>query len=69
MRLRTIKKLCGALRRYRSDRDLETVLRLDWDGEPVLRRGRGCDEPGVDRGPPPPPPEDIPPRRWGGPRW
>ena len=37
MRLRTIKKLCGALRRYRSDRDLETVLRLDWDGEPVLR--------------------------------
>lgn len=37
MRLRTIKKLCGALRRYRSDRDLEAVLRLDWDGEPVLR--------------------------------
>lgn len=41
------------------------------DGEPVLRRVRVCDEPVVDRGPPPPPPppEDIPPRRWGGPRW
>jgi hypothetical protein len=44
--------------------------RFDPDGAPVLRRVRVCDEPVVDRGPPPPlPPEDIPPRRWGGPRW
>ena len=45
--------------------------RLDPDGNPVLRRVRVCDEPDLDRGPPPPPPppEDIPPRRWGGPRW
>ena len=37
MRLRAMKKLWGALRRYRSDRDLETVLRLDWEEEPMLR--------------------------------
>jgi len=45
--------------------------RFDPDGAPVLRRVRVCDEPAFDRGPPPPPPppEDIPPRRWGGPRW
>jgi hypothetical protein len=45
--------------------------RFDPDGVPVLRRVRVCDEPALDRGPPPPPPppEDIPPRRWGGPRW
>ena len=44
--------------------------RFDPDGAPVLRRVRVCDEPALDREPPPPPPpEDIPPRRWGGPRW
>jgi hypothetical protein len=45
--------------------------RFDPDGAPVLRRVRVCDEPAFERGPPPPPPppEDIPPRRWGGPRW
>ena len=37
MRLRTMKKLWGALRRYRSDRDLESVLHLDWEEEPALR--------------------------------
>jgi hypothetical protein len=42
--------------------------RFDPDGAPVLRRVRICDEPALDRGPPPPP-EDIPPHRWGGPRW
>lgn len=44
--------------------------RFDPDGAPVLRRVQVCDEPVFDRNsPPPPPPEDIPPRRWGGPRW
>lgn len=42
--------------------------RLDAYGEPVLRRVRVCDEPAFERGPPPLP-EEIPPRRWGGPRW
>ena len=44
--------------------------RLDADGEPVLRRVRVCDGPAFEREPPPPEPRDeIPPRRWGGPRW
>lgn len=37
MWLGTMKKLRGALRRYRGDRDLEAVLRLNWDAEPALR--------------------------------
>lgn len=37
MKLRAMRKLCGALRRYRGDRNLEAVLRLNWDEEPVLR--------------------------------
>lgn len=32
-----MKKLWGALQRYRNDCDLEAVLRLDWEEEPVLK--------------------------------
>ncbi len=37
MWLRAMGKLRGALRRYRNDRDLEAVLRLDWGSDPALR--------------------------------
>lgn len=37
MWLRSMRKLRRALGRYRNDRDLEAVLRLDWGDDPALR--------------------------------